>query len=245
MSLIRRLALVLPIVFGGSLVLAAAAIAAGGGGGLAPGAYTFSNKSATATFGTLKGGPPGQQGFSVFVDQGLNSFRPKDPNAPRTVVNDTIVNLTVFDDLGNSTFGCFVLNNPSDFTIGRDLQTASLHTTLNAGEVCPGVGAPVAGKSGVSPLAGGGPGGGALPLPITLAISWTGVGVTTTGTDRSTSQCQDYSTVFNSNLGFSNANATGTISVIAGSFSTPLGVVSSTNTRATIKGIPQPDCFPL
>src|ERR1700693_1037882 len=47
MSMIRRIALVVSIVFGGSLALAAAVAAAGGGGGgLDPGVYTFDNKDA-------------------------------------------------------------------------------------------------------------------------------------------------------------------------------------------------------
>jgi hypothetical protein len=219
-------------------------VASGGGGGLGPGVYTFANKEASATFGTLRGGPPGQQGFSVIVDQGLNSFRPKDPKGPRTVMNSTIVNLTVFDDAGNFTFGCFVIN-PSDFTISKDLQTARVHTTLTADEVCPGSGAPVTGQSGVNPFSGDGGGGAGLPLPISLGVTWTGLGVTSTGTDRSTFDCLDYSAQFNSLFNSSNANASGTISALPGSFDTSLAVVSSTSTHATIKDTPQLGCFPL
>src|SRR6202521_6157411 len=157
MTLVRKIALVVSIVFCCSLALAAAVVASGGGFG--PGVYAFKNKGATAAFGTLKGGPP-SQGFSVSVDQGLNSFRPRDPNGPRTVVNNTIVNLSLFD-----------------FSISKDLQPARVHTTLTADEVCPGSGAPVTGKNAAIPSGSGG-GGTALPLPISLDMTWAGLGVT-------------------------------------------------------------------
>src|SRR5260370_8978355 len=54
--IVRRFALVLSIVFCGSLALAAAAVAAGGMG---PGKYSFHSSSANAFFGMgKKGGPP-------------------------------------------------------------------------------------------------------------------------------------------------------------------------------------------
>ena len=240
MILVRKLALVVAVVFGGSLALAAAVVASGGGG-LAPGSYTFTNKGAVATFGTPKGGPPSQQGFNVIVDRGLNSFRPKGPKAARTVVNSTIVSLDIFDDAGNATFGCFIVN-PADFSVSKDLQTARLHTTLTADEVCPGFGSPVTGSNAVTPFDVSGGGGAGLPLPITLDIAWTGLGVTSTGTDRSTTQCLDYSTQFNSTYRSSNANAAGTISALAGSFATPQAAVISSDVKATIKGTPQPAC---
>jgi hypothetical protein len=63
---LRRLALVLSIVFCGSLVMAAAAFAAGGMG---PGKYTFHSTSADAFFGMgTKGGPPSAS-WSVSVNQ--------------------------------------------------------------------------------------------------------------------------------------------------------------------------------
>jgi hypothetical protein len=242
MILLKKLAAVVSIVFGVSLALAAVAVAAGGGGGLGPGTYTFTDKEAIATFGTLRGGPPAQQGFSVIVDRGLNSFRTKGPGATRTVTNSTIISLDIFDDAGNATFGCFVIN-PADFSVSKDLQTASLHTTLTADEVCPGFGLPVT-ASGVSSFAGGGGGGAGLPLPITLDIAWTGLGVTNTSTDHNTSRCLDYSTDFVSASKSSNAGATATISAISGAFQTPLGDVSSSDVKATIKGVTQTACIP-
>ncbi|MEA2628021.1 MAG: hypothetical protein QOJ10_481 [Chloroflexota bacterium] len=241
MTLTRRLAFVVSMALGGSFVLAAVVAAAGPGGGLGPGAYSFTSKDVNATFGTLRGGPP-SQGFSVSVDQGLNSFRPKDPKGPRTVMTGTIVSLTLFDDAGNYSYGCFTIN-PSDFTVSKDLQTARVHTTLTADEICPGFGAPLAGQTGVSPFAAGGGGGTDLPLPIVLDVTWSGLGVTSTGTDRNTFQCLDYSTQFSTIYHSSNASASGTMSAITGTSGTSLAVVSSSATTATVKGTPQSTCF--
>lgn len=241
MVMVKKLASVVSVVLGVSLLLAAAAAAAGPGGGLGPGVFTFTDKEAMATFGTLRGSPPGQQGFSVIVDRGMNAFRTKGPGATRTVTNSTIVSLDIFDDAGNATFGCFVIN-PWDFTVSRDLQTASLLTTLTADEICPGFGSPVTAGA-ASPFAGAGGGGAGLPLPITLDIVWNGLGVTSTGADHSTSRCLDYSTDFNSAIRSSNAGAAGTMSSISGSFQTQVAGVSSSEVTATIKGIPQNACI--
>ena len=235
MILLRKLALVISIVFCGSLGLAAAVVAAGGG--LGPGIYTFTNKDASAYFV----GPAGQS-VSVSVDKGLNSFRPKDPKGPRTVTNSTMVSLSLFDDSGYGAYGCFLIS-PADFTVGSDLQSARVHTTLTADKVCPGFGEPVDGIKSASPFTGGG-GGTGLALPINIDVTWTGLGVTTTGTDRSTFQCLDYSTQFNSSFSSSNADASGTMSAITGSLNTTAAVVMSSANKATVKGNVPPACFP-
>lgn len=243
MVFVRRLSLVISIVFCGSLAMAAAVFAAGGGGGFGPGVYTFTNKDAYATFGGPKGGPPGQ-GFSVQVDRGLNAFRPRNPAGPPTVMKSTIVSLSLFDDLGNVTFGCFIID-PSGFTISNDLLAARLRTTLTADELCPGFGAPVTGRSGTPavPFAGGG-GGTSLPLPISLDVKWEGLGIITTGSDHNTLQCLDYKTTFNSDFLSMNANASGTMSAITGSFDTASAAVSTVATHGVVKHTPQHACLP-
>jgi hypothetical protein len=233
MPILRRLALVVSIVFCGSLALAAA-VAAAGGGGLDPGVYNFTNKDATATFGA------GQPTFSVSVDRGWNSFRPTDPRGPRVVIKNTIVALSLFDAAGNVTYGCFIVK-PSDFTISDDLQSARVHTTLTADESCPGYGAPFTGQKEVNQYAGGP---GTLPLPISLDVTWTGLGVIATGTDYNTFRCLDYKTVFTSLFHSSNAKASGTMSAIDGSFDTSFAVVSSSAIHATVKHRAQPSCLP-
>src|ERR1700680_2467942 len=183
MSVLRRLAFVVSIVFGGSLALGAVAIAAGGG--LAPGDYVFTSVSANAQFGLAKGGPSDQPSISVFVNRGLNSYEPEHPKGPSTVTNSTMVQLSIFTATGG-VGGCWVIN-PSDFTVSNDLRTAKLHTTLTAGNVCPRLGAPVTGKSGAAPISAAG--GGSIALPINLDVTWRGLGATSVGRGRGSFRC--------------------------------------------------------
>jgi hypothetical protein len=232
---LRQFALVVTLVFGGSLVMASAGVAALGG--LAPGNYVFTNTSAAAIVGVAKGGPPEKQGVGVFVNRGLNSFRPAEHKGPRTVVSSTMVQLAIFDSSGG-TFGCFIVP-PSAFSVSKDLQSASLHTTLTVDRMCPGVGEPVLGKSDIISVAGGG----GLPLPMNVDVTWTGLGVTSTGRNHSTFQCLDYSMQFSGDSHSSVATASGTIAGLSGPFNTDVASVDSTDTRMDIKGTPPPACF--
>ena len=236
MSLLKRFALVASVVFGGSLALAAAGVAAGGG--LAPGDYVFTNIAANVSVGTAKGSPPDQPSIDIFVNRGLNSFRPADHKGPRTVTRSTMVQLSIFDSTGGA-FGCFTIPQ-ADFKVSKNLQSASLHTTLTVDNMCPGVGAPVTGKTDVVPA---GCEGGGLPLPITVDVTWTGLGVTSTGRSQSTFQCLDYSTQVTNDSHGSIATASGTVSSLGGSFNTDLAGVSSYDTHLHIKGTPPQACF--
>jgi hypothetical protein len=236
MSLLRRLALVVSIVFGGSLALAAAAIAAGGG--LAPGDYVFTSASANAEFGTGKGGPSDQPSITVYVNRGLNSYQPEHPKGPETVTNSTIVQLSIFTPTGGIG-SCWVIN-PSDFKISNDLQAAELHTILTADNVCPGRVAPVTGKSAVMPLAGAG--GVGLPLPITLDVTWKGLGATGVERDRGSFRCLSYSADSTNVLHLSSASALAKVSGLSGTFASYLAGVSSTDSHIDINGTPPPAC---
>src|SRR5437868_547887 len=142
--IVRRLVLILSIVFCGSLALAAGAVAAGsGGGGLPPGDYSFTGNSASALFGALKGGPP-QPTISIFVNRGLNSFQPDGKKVRPTVMQSTIVQYAEFDPDGGGASLCFLIAD-GDFTVSNHLQNASLHTWLTANNTCPGAGTPVGG----------------------------------------------------------------------------------------------------
>jgi hypothetical protein len=230
-SLLRRFALVVSVAFCGSLALAAAAVAAGGA--LVPGEYTYTSHSASATMG---GGKYATQGLNVYVNRGLNSFQPEDGIA--TVTSSTIVNVFMFSQAG-SAYGCFVID-PADFTVSRNLQSAALHTTLAADKACPGVGAPVTGKTDVSSKPGGG---GGLPLPITIDLTWNGLGVTATSRDRSNFECLDYSTQSTYVTHSSGAVAKGTVSALSGPFNSDRAGVSSTDSHVEISGTPNPACF--
>jgi hypothetical protein len=236
MSVLKRLAIVVSAAFAGSLAIAAVGIAAAGG--LAPGDYVFTSVSANAQFGTGKGGPSDQPSISVFVNRGLNSFRPDHPKGPKTVTSSTMVQLSVFTATG-AIGGCWVIN-PSDFTVSKDLQRAALHTTLSDGNVCPGPGAPVTGKSDVVPFAGGS--GGGLSLPITLDMTWTGLGVTSVERDRGSFRCLDYSADSTNVLHSSNANANAVVSGVSGALASDFAGVSSMDSHLDINGTPPPAC---
>jgi len=238
--ILRRLALVFSIAICGSLALAAAAVAAGGG--LGPGSYTFSSTGANAFFGGgAKGGPPTPT-FIVSVNQGLNSFQPMHPKGPRIVMNSTMVFLTEFDATGAGGYGCFVVP-PGDFTVAKNLQSAALHTTLTAGEACPGYGTPVAAGKNLSAYAGGGGGGGGLVLPITVDVTWTGNGVVSTYKNRSSFQCLSYSEDGTSSYRDSSGNASGATSALSGQFTSVFSDVSSADSQLDISGTSQPPCF--
>lgn len=236
MSVLRRLALVVSIVFGGSLALAAAAVAAGGG--LAPGDYVFTSVGATAEFGTGKGGPSGQPSISVFVNRGLNSYQPEHPKGPNTVTNSTMVQLSIFTPTGGIG-GCWVIN-PSDFTVSNNLQTAELHTTLTSDNECPGFGSPVTGKGGVVPFASAG--GAGVSLPMTLDVTWTGLGATSVERDSGTFRCLSYSADSTNVLHLTGASASAKVSGFSGTSASDLAGVSSTDSRIDINGTPPPAC---
>ena len=233
--LLGRLALIVSVAVCGSLALAAAAVAANG---KLAGEYVFTNVSATAGGGSGKLAAPSTEGFTVSVNRGLNSFQPENGDGIRTVTNSTMVQVYTFSQTGLAS-GCFIID-PSDFKVSKNLQSASLRTTLTAAKACPGPGSPVTAKTDVSPKALSGVG---LALPITLDLTWTGLGVTSTARDRSTFECLDYSTDSSYVSHSAGAKASGTVSALSGPFNSDGAGVSSTDSHFNISGTPNPACF--
>jgi hypothetical protein len=214
--------------------MAAAAFAAGGMG---PGKYTFHSTSANAFFGMGKKGGPQSASWSVSVNQGLNSFKPTHPGGPRIINNSTMVFVTEFDALGNGGFGCFIVPD-SNFAVGRDLQTAALHTILTADEACPGYPAPVGGGKDVV-FAGGN---GGLILPISVDVTWSASGAVTTFKQSFSVQCLSYNVDGSSTNLSTAASASGTISALRGPFLGDVADVNSTDGQLDIRGAPQAAC---
>jgi hypothetical protein len=230
---VRRFALVLSIVFCGSLAMAAAAIAAGGMG---PGKYTFHSTSADAFFGMGKKGGPPSASWSVSVNQGLNSFKSK--SGGPVVIDDTVVFLTEFDANGQGGYGCFVIPD-GDFTVSHGLESATLSTTLTTDEACGGYGSPVGGgKDAV--YAGGNSG---LVLPISISVSWTASGAITTYKDSFSVRCLDYSQDASSTVRSTAAGASGTISALTGNFGAEISSVSDSSGQFDIHNQPQAACL--
>jgi hypothetical protein len=231
---VRRLVLAFSIFVTGSLALAVAAVAAGGG--LAPGNYTFTNRSADAFFGMGGKGGVGGPSWQVSVNQGLNSFKPTHPGGPRTVSQSTVVYLSEFDGLGNGGFGCFVVPDRS-FVVNRDLS-ASLHTTLTASEICDGY--PSAIDGGKGGVAGGG--GTDLMLPISVDITWSATGAVNNYKNNFEIRCLNYSQDGSSSNQSVSAAATGSISILKGSFASDFADVSSGSGRINVHNLLSDAC---
>lgn len=233
---LRRLVLAASIFITGSLALAAAGVAAGGG--LAPGNYSFANRSADAFFGVGGKGGPGGPSWQISVFQGLNSFKPTKPGGPATVSQSTVVYLSEFDGSGGGGFGCFVVPD-SSFVVNRGLS-ASLHTTLTADEVCPGFAAPLDGGKG------GGVDGGSsgLALPISVDVAWSASGAVNYYKDVFQFRCLTYGEDGNSSNASVVAAATGAISVLPGSFNSVFADVSSGSDQINVHNLPLDACNP-
>jgi hypothetical protein len=234
--IVRRLVLVFSIVVCGSLALATAAF--GAGGGFVPGQTIFSETNANAFFGGAKGGPP--QGFYVYVNQGLNSFEPED--GVTTITRGTMVQLTVFS--GSAVGGACYTIPESDFVVSRNLQSATLSTTLTDANMCKGKGSPAIGGAAVAPLATNGvmPPTLTLPPSIRLNVTWTGNGVTGVQRTQTTSTCLDYSTESSRTSRAATSTAAGTISMLDGTFSAPYSLVGSLDGTIEVSGYPSASC---
>ena len=232
---VRRFALVLSIVFCGSLALAAAGIAAGG---LGPGKYSFENTAADAFFGMGKKGGPPAPSWSVSVNHGLNSF--KSGGGEPYVTNNTVVFVTEFDANGGGGYGCFVIPD-ADFVVAKDLQSASLHTTLTADEECGGYGGPVGG--GKDAIYAGGKGGGGLTLPVSVDVTWSGFGAITTNTNSFRTRCLNFNEDATSTVDSMAAGAAGSISALSGAFTADFSDVTRSRGNFDITNTPQAACL--
>jgi hypothetical protein len=233
MTLLRRLVLIVSIVVSGSLALALAATAAGGtgtgtggkGGPLGPGQYTFTDASASATFGapTAKGGIPQ---FLISVNRNVSSFQPDE--GQDSVTKGTTVTLQITTPAITG-FGCFTID-PSNFSVSKDLQTAALHATLST--PCPGK-----------------PSGSGLPASIRLDVTWAGNGVVGTSRNTNNFECADYALSTNFVAHAAGNTASGSVTLQSVSL-WPQGpadasTLQSSETRTHITGVEQAACFAL
>jgi hypothetical protein len=233
---LRRFVLVVSIAVTGSLAFTAAAIAAGGG--LGPGTYSFSSRSADASFGMAsKGGPVGPS-WSVSVNQGLNSIKQADKPGGPFVQRSTMVFVSEFDADGNGGYGCFVVPD-SAFTLSNDLQNASLHAVLTEDEICGGYAKPV-GSNDNAGMAGGESG---LTLPLTVDVTWSATSATSTYKNVFTFRCLTYGEDGNGSFQNVNASATGAISAFTGSFASDFADATSGSSVMNIRGLVPDACI--
>src|ERR1700686_152529 len=212
-------ALAVSVVLVGSIVLAPGVAAQKGAGGLPP-AGTYQFTSAGTDFSSFAG----NMQISLNVSSDTNVSQPT--GAPQTTTSETQVFLNLFDySSGTFTSACLLLDHPSDFTINKELTTASLTTTLTpATPTCPY----------------------SSPLTTTIGLNgtWTGAGPLATTRDESTYQCGSYTLdSVSRNL---NNSGSANLSLTMGGTSTSLSAgqigLNSNNFQTQAHGVAAPGC---
>jgi len=212
-------ALAVSVVLVGSIVLAPGVAAQKGAGGLPP-AGTYQFTSAGTDFSSFAG----NMQISLNVSSDTNVSQPT--GAPQTTTSETQVFLNLFDySSGTFTSACLLLDHPSDFTINKELTTASLTTTLTpATPTCPY----------------------SSPLTTTIGLNgtWTGAGPLATTRDESTYQCGSYTLdSVSRNL---NNSGSANLSLTMGGTSTSLSAgqigLNSNNFQSQAHGVAAPGC---
>jgi hypothetical protein len=226
MRAIRRFSLLVCIVMTGSLVIAASAQASvlpalqGRGGGFPPaGNYDFSIMRASFI---LFSGDPSHPTIDISVSGGPNVSKPL--GGPTTTTDDVMLRFDFFSNSGVSGNGCVFLTKPGDFAVSADLQTASLHTTIDQN----------------NPTCGGG----FLQQPLTFDVTWTGTGPIENSHDVNQFGCAGYALETQTSDTSNNANATASIQpALTGSFASAFASVGIRDQLVHAQGtVPPQNC---
>jgi len=183
-----------------------------GFGPLAAGNYRFVSSSANLTIFPTD---PSQASINVFVNRFSNTSSPT--GGPTTTQAETDLNIFEFA-FPQIISGCFIVPS-SAFTIGSGLQSASLHASID---------------STTTPCPHGNNSG--LPAAFTVNVTWTGTGPVASFRSDSTSTCASLHTVSAVLGSSSTATATGDLSGIAGSFTTPQAGLGTNDSTTHVQG---------
>jgi len=232
-----------------SIALAGSAVAGGGGWPPAPGNYQTADTSAYASLVgpstivcTPKGCYPQPSDFAyISVDRGLHTFKPRD-GARLVQQTGTMLNLYMNSVSGVSVNGCWIIAD-SDFTVARDLSSASLSTTVPGESNCPGAPLAVSSTNVVTGKGGGGAGGGGASAPITLNIGWTYKGVVSHLRDDGKMTCGSFTTVAGVDADHATALSQGQISGASASLTSEYASIDQSSSRQIVKGVPVDACF--
>jgi hypothetical protein len=230
-----------------SIALAGSAIAGGGGWPPAPGNYQTVDTSASSNLvgpSTIVCGPKGcypqPSDFAyVSVDRGLHTFKPRD-GARLVQQSGTMLSLYMSSASGASVDGCWMIAD-SDFTVAKDLSSASLSTTVPGESNCPGAPLAVSATNVVTGKGGGGGGGGTGP--ITLNLNWTYKGVVSHVRDDAKMTCGSFSTVAGLDADHATALSQGQISGASASLTSDYASIDQSSSRQLVKGAPVDACF--
>ncbi len=171
-------------------------------------------------------------------------FRPTQNSGGTSVIEHATVLFITIDGPAVAGSDCFVIPD-SDFVVGSDAQSASLHATVNAIDRCSGP--PLT----LAELASGKPGGGPPPIPgiqfpLTISANWTGSGPTTTVVSDGRATCGGFSMEDHIIDSAGRATAGASLSMpnvtVTASFTDQAGVDLGTLVT-DIQGTPAPACF--
>ena len=232
-----------------SIALAGSAVAGGGGWPPAPGTYKTTDLSATADLvgaTTIVCYPPKgcfpvpSESAFVSVDRGLHTFKPRGGN---TLVQQTgtMLNFYYSNISGATASGCWMIAD-SDFTVAKDLSSASLVTTVQGASNCPGTPLSVSALNVVSPKGGGGDGGGTAGS-ITLNLSWTYKGVVSHSRDDGTLTCGSFQTVARQDSDHATATSQGDITGASATLTSQYASIDNSSGNQVVKGTPIDACF--
>lgn len=237
MSLLRRLSVSLGAAVAVMSALTVASVGAAGGFGSGAGRFTFDDLSANASYFD----PVDQSNINISVDRQLFFFRPRAGGPLQGPQLMTVLSVNHFVPNPDPSqpplvdHSLFAVIPDSDFAVSRNLQSATLNTTVDVGSC-----AEVIPLTGVLPAKGGGGCGTGFTGPVTVSVTWTGTGVVGTQEDNGTSRCGSFvaSNHSQTSSAFS-ANVTATVSE-AGDFSggapSVFGSVSSSESVNIVAG---------
>jgi hypothetical protein len=245
----KRLLPILGITGLFSIALAGSAVAGGGGWPPAPGTYKMTDISATANLvaGSTVVCYPGKGCFPqptdsayVTVDRGLHTFKPK---GGKTLVQQTgtMLNFYFYTASGTNASGCWMIAD-GDFTVAKDLSSASLLTTVEGESNCPGTPLAVSATNVVTPKGGGGGGGGSVG-PITLNLTWTYKGVVSHSHDDGKLTCGGFSTVAGLDSDHATALSQGQITGASATLVSDFAAIDDSSSKQVVKGVPLDACL--
>jgi len=205
----------------------AAQAAGGGGGGIPAGVYHLSDQNAYVCVYN------GDTSFScIFADQGNSFFLPgHGSGAPVLQPEVTVVSVFLQPNVNTPPItGCFIIPN-TNFRIDANLGTAILNTTLPSTSNC--------GDNRIITASGR-----EIPNPpstgptgsLTISLTWTGNGIVAQAGANLNYRCQGYLIEHRSTTGMSRATASGTVSALPGTISSPYTLLRSDSIDLNVVG---------
>jgi hypothetical protein len=153
-----------------------------------------------------------------------------------------MLNFSLFTTSGTSVGGCWMIAD-GDFTVAKNLSSASLSTTVQGESNCPGTPLAVSSTNVVSGKGGGGGGGGGTG-PITLNLSWTYKGIVSHAQDDGTFTCGSFKTAATQESNHATATSQGQITgSSAAALTSDFASIDDSSSKQVVKGVPVDACF--